>query len=255
MSDPLADMLDGASHSAPIGVPIGSGNGSSNGLMLADVPKEERPRERLLARGSGAISDVELIAVLLRTGVAGTSALRLAHDVMRDRGGLAGLLDTQPQHLKRFGLGPAKAASVLAAVEVGRRIARSTLPVRSPMERPEAVARYVEMRYGRRLQEVVGVVLLDARNHLITDQEVYRGTISRSVVEPRVVLVEALMRGASGVVLFHTHPSGDPTPSAEDLLFTRRLAAAGEVVGVALVDHLIVARGGRWVSLKERGAW
>lgn len=250
--------------SRPLGRPLGaplnsSANGgsknASNGTMIADVPKEERPRERLLARGSDAISDVELIAVLLRTGTAGTSALRLAHEVMEDRGGLRGLLDTQPQHLKRFGLGPAKAAAVLAAVEVGRRISRIELPPRSPMERPEAVARYVEMRYGRRLQEVVGVVFLDARNRLIADQEVYRGTISRSVVEPRVVLVEALMRGASGVVLFHTHPSGDPTPSAEDLLFTRRMAASGEVVGVTLVDHLIVARGGRWVSLKERGAW
>lgn len=237
------------------GTPAEPANGAPNGTMIADVPKEERPRERLLARGSGSISDVELVAVLLRTGVAGTSALRLAHEVMEDRGGLVGLLDTQPAHLKRFGLGPAKAATVLAAVEVGRRIARVDLPERTPMERPEALARYVETRYGRRLQEVVGVVFLDARNRLIADQEIYRGTISRSVVEPRVVLVEALMRAASGIVLFHTHPSGDPTPSAEDLLFTRRLAASGEVVGVTLVDHLIVARGGRWVSLKERGAW
>jgi DNA repair protein RadC len=237
------------------GMPIGLPNAPLDGARIADVPEEERPRERLLARGSGSISDVELVAVLLRTGSPGTSALRLAREVMEDRGGLVGLLDTQPAHLKRFGLGPAKAASVLAAVEVGRRIARVDLPDRSPMERPEALVRYVETRYSRRLQEIVGVVFLDSRNRLIADQEIYRGTISRSVVEPRVVLVEALMRGASGVVLFHTHPSGDPTPSAEDLLFTRRLAASGEVVGVTLVDHLIVAHGGRWVSLKERGAW
>lgn len=226
-----------------------------NGTRLTDVPKEERPRERLLACGSHAISDVELIAVLLRTGTPGTSALRLAHDVMRDRGGLAGLLDTDPTHLRRFGLGPAKAASVIAAVEVGRRIAHLELPDRNPMERPEAVARFIAMRYGRRFQEIVGALYLDARNRLLAHQELYRGTISRAVVEPRAVLVEALLRAASGVVLFHTHPSGDPTPSAEDLLFTRRLAESGEVVGVTLIDHLVVGHGGRWVSMKERGAW
>lgn len=226
-----------------------------NGTRMEDVPKEERPRERLLACGSRAISDVELIAVLLRTGTPGTSALRLAHDVMRERGGLAGLVDSDPVHLQRFGLGPAKAASVIAAVEVGRRIAHLDLPDRNPMERPAAVARFIAMRYGRRFQEVVGALYLDARNRLVAHQELYRGTISRAVVEPRAVLVEALLRAASGVILFHTHPSGDPTPSAEDLLFTRRLAESGEVVGVTLIDHLIVGHGGRWVSLKERGAW
>lgn len=224
-------------------------------LRIVDLPEPERPRERLLERGSEAVSDVELVAVLLRTGVAGSSALRLAGEVMGERGGLVGLLDTEVRHLKRFGIGPAKAAMLLAAVEMGRRLARSELPDRTPMERPAAVARYLELRYLRRLQEVVGALFLDARNRLLSDQELYRGTINRSLVEPRVVLVEALLRGASGVVLFHTHPSGDPTPSAEDLQFTRRLAEAGKVIGVELIDHLIIAHGGRWLSLRERGAW
>ncbi|HUO86438.1 MAG TPA: DNA repair protein RadC [Thermoanaerobaculia bacterium] len=228
---------------------------SAEVLRIVDLPEPERPRERLLERGSGAISDVELVAVLLRTGAAGVSALRLAGEVMRERGGLAGLLDTEARHLDRFGIGPAKAAMLLAAVELGRRLARSELPDRTPMERPAAVARYLELRYLRRLQEVVGALYLDARNRLLSDQELYRGTINRSLVEPRLVLVEALLRGASGVVLFHTHPSGDPTPSAEDLQFTRRLAEAGKVIGVELIDHLIIAHGGRWLSLRERGAW
>lgn len=223
--------------------------------MIGDLPEEQRPRERLLARGAATISDVELVAVLLRTGSPGVSALRLASEVMRDRGGLVGLLDTEPRHLRRFGLGPAKSAALIAAVELGRRLARRELPDRSPMERPEAVARYLELRYLRRHQEVVGALFLDARNRLVADQELYRGTLNRSVVEPRQVLVDALLRGAAGIVLFHTHPSGDPTPSAEDLHFTRRMAAAGEVIGVTLVDHLIVAHGGRWLSLKARGAW
>lgn len=112
---------------------------------------------------------------------------------------------------------------------------------------------YLDLRYGQRHQEVVGALYLDSRNRLLTDCELYRGTVSRSVVEPRAVLREGLMRGATEIVLFHTHPSGDPTPSAEDLQLTRRLAQAGEVLGVTLVDHLIVGHGGRWISLPGPG--
>ena len=116
------------------------------------------------------------------------------------------------------------------------------------------MASYVAMRYGARDQEVMGALFLDVRHRLIGDQELFRGTLSRASVEPRKVLTEALRLGASAVVLFHTHPSGDPSPSLEDLAFTRRMADAGEVLGVKLLDHLVVGVTGRWVSLKERGA-
>jgi DNA repair protein RadC len=101
----------------------------------------------------------------------------------------------------------------------------------------------------------MGALFLDTRNRLLAESEVYRGTLNRAAVEPRGLLKEALLRGAAGLVLFHTHPSGDPSPSAEDLAFTRRLAEAGELVGVRLVDHLILGSAGRWVSLRQRGAW
>ncbi len=146
-------------------------------------------------------------------------------------------------------------ATLLAVAEFACRLAADAIPARAPLERPEAVVRYLDLRYGQRHQEVVGAIYLDSRNRLLTECELYRGTVSWSVVEPRAVLREGLMRGASGIVLFHTHPSGDPTPSAEDLQFTRRLAEAGEVLGVTLVDHLIVGHGGRWISLRDRGAW
>jgi DNA repair protein RadC len=226
-----------------------------NGARIGDIPEAERPRERLIARGSAAISDVELVAVLLRSGIPGKSALSMAHEIMTERGGLVGMLGTQTRHLKRFGLGEAKAATVIAGVELGRRIAGLDLSGRAPLERPASVARFVALQYGRHLQEVVGALFLDARNRLVDHEELHRGTITRAVVEPRTVLTHALMRGACGVVLFHTHPSGDPTPSAEDVAFTRRLVEASEVVGVTMIDHLIVGHGGRWVSLKERGAW
>lgn len=225
------------------------------GYLIRELPAGERPRERLLTQGAGALSDGELVAVLLRTGVAGRSALALATELLLERGGLAGLLDSAPSDLRRGGLGPAKAASVLAAVELGRRLARHEVAERSPMDRPATVARYLEMRFGRRGQEVVGAVFLDTRNRLLGEAELYRGTLNRALVEPREVLREALARTAAGMVFFHTHPSGDPTPSAEDLTFTRRLAEAGELVGVSLVDHLVLGHGGRWVSLRQRGAW
>ena len=129
------------------------------------------------------------------------------------------------------------------------------LNVHGPGVRPAEVARYLLLRYQQRDQEVMGAVFLDARHRLIGEREVFRGTLHRAAVEPREILKDCLLRGASGVALFHTHPSGDPTPSAEDLLFTRRMAEAAEVIGVELVDHLVLGGPGRWVSLRERGAW
>ena len=129
------------------------------------------------------------------------------------------------------------------------------MPDRQILSRRTSVARYVSLRYGIRDQEVMGAIFVDIRNRLLAEREIYRGTLNRAAVEPREILKEGLIRGAAGVVVFHTHPSGDPSPSGEDILFTRRMAEAGEVVGVRLVDHLMVTAGGGWVSLKDWGAW
>ncbi|HVR95077.1 MAG TPA: DNA repair protein RadC [Thermoanaerobaculia bacterium] len=224
-------------------------------LMIRELPEGERPRERLLEQGSGALSDAELIAVMLRTGRVGVSAIQMALELLRESGGLSGLLGATPLMLRRSGLGPAKAASLLAAIEIGRRLAREQILDREPMARPAEVARYLSLRYRLRDQEVMGAIFLDTRKRFLSDKEIYRGTINQAVVEPREVLKECLLRGATGLVLFHTHPSGDPSPSADDIEFTRRLAQAANVIGVLLVDHLILASSGRWVSLKERGIW
>jgi DNA repair protein RadC len=222
---------------------------------LLDLPAAERPRERLLAQGSAALSDAELVAVLLRTGTVGSSAVRMAREILTELGGLPGLLGAAPVTLRRQGVGLAKAASLLAAVEIGRRLARHELPDREPLTRPAQVVRYLDLRYRVRDQEVVGALFLDTRNRLLGEREIFRGTLDRAAVEPREILKEALLQGAAGVVLFHTHPSGDLAPSLGDRQFTRRLEHAADVVGVRLVDHLILAGSGRWVSLLEKTAW
>jgi len=223
--------------------------------LIRELPADERPRERLLAHVARSLGDAELIAVLLRTGRNGISALAMAREVLAANGGLAGLAVAAPATLAQRGLGPAKAATLLAAAEVGRRLARRELGDRPPLANPAAVASYLALRYAVRDQEVMGALYLDVRNRLVADRELFRGALSRAAVEPRQLLREGLLLGAAGLILFHTHPSGDPSPSAEDLAFTRRLAEAGETVGVRLVDHLVLGGVGRWVSLRERGAW
>jgi DNA repair protein RadC len=223
--------------------------------LIRELPATERPRERLLTQGSGALSDAELLAVLLRTGTAGCSALQMAMELLCEVEGLGGLLGLSPAALRRSGLGPAKTAALLAAVELGRRLARHEIGERELLSCLTDVARYLALRYLARDQEVVGALFLDARRRLLGEREVYRGTLDRAIVEPREVLKECLLRGAAGVVLFHTHPSGDPAPSAEDHLFTHRMQQAAEVVGVELVDHLVLGKGGRFVSLLAKSAW
>jgi DNA repair protein RadC len=222
--------------------------------LIRELPESERPRERLLKQGSDALSDAELIAVLLRTGRVGASAIQMATELLQETGGLAGLVSLTPQSLRRRGLGPAKTATLLAALEIAGRVAREQLDEREPLTRPAEVARYLCLRYWARDQEVMGALFLDVRNRLLGEKETFRGTLDRAVVEPREILKEALLRGAAAVVVFHTHPSGDPEPSQEDLLFTGRLQQAAQIVGVRLADHLILGSSGRWVSLQQRGA-
>jgi DNA repair protein RadC len=228
---------------------------SSGVALIRELPADERPRERLLSQGPQSLGDAELLAVLLRTGRPGASAIDLARDLLRQAGGLAALAALPPARMAARGLGGAKAASVAAAVEIGRRLARTELVERVPLGRPAAVASYLALRYARRDQEVFGALYLDTRHRLLAERELYRGTVNRTAVEPREILKEGLLAGATACLLFHTHPSGDPSPSAEDLAFTRRVAEACEVVGVKLLDHLILGGVGRWVSLAERGGF
>jgi len=221
--------------------------------LIRELPADERPRERLLARGARSLGDAELVAVLLRTGRAGESALALARRLLASVGGLSGLATATPEALAGRGVGPAKAAAVAAAVELGRRLARAEIRERDPLGHPAAVASYLTLRYAALDQEVMGALYLDTRNRMVGERELFRGALNRAAAEPRRILREGLLAGAAGCIVFHTHPSGDPSPSAEDVAFTRRLAEAGEAGGIRLVDHLVLGSQGRWVSLRERG--
>lgn len=223
--------------------------------LIRELPPEERPRQRLLRVGGEVLSNREILSLILGSGSPGVCPLGLARDLLEERGGLAGLVGIQPEGLRRRGLGEAKAASILAALELARRLAHAEVPKRQPMSDPLTVVKYLFLRYSTIGHEILGALYLDVRHRLMGDREIYRGTLSRAAVEPREIFHYALVRGAASVVIWHTHPSGDPTPSLEDRSFTRRVAEAGYALGVSLVDHLIVGSTGRWVSLKDRGAF
>ena len=219
--------------------------------LIREMPHNERPRTRLLENGAGALADSELLAVLT-----GDRDLDTPRATLRTLGGLNGFLGVHSAELtERHGMTEFQAARLLAAVELGRRLARAQVPDREPLLHPSAVSRYLLLQYGIPDQEVMGALYVDVRHRLLSTAELFRGTINRASVEPRALLKEGLLRGAAGLILFHTHPSGDPSPSAEDLVFTRRLADAGELVGVRLIDHLVLGASGAWVSLRERGGW
>ena len=217
--------------------------------------RDDHPRERLFRHGAQALSSAELVEILLRNGCPGSTARELARELLVEYGSLVGLSNLNRAFLERRGIGEAKAATIITAFEIARRVAKERIPRRDLLDRPDSVASYLGLRYGQGDQEKMGALFVDVRNRLIGESEVYRGTLSRAAVEPRAIFKEALLQSASGFVLFHTHPSGDPSPSPEDLTFTRRMAEAGELLGVDLLDHIILGGFGRWVSLGRRGAW
>lgn len=221
--------------------------------LIREMPPDERPRQRLLRSGGEALSDPEVLALVLGSGSRNVCSLELAREILEETAGLPGLVGIRAEALQRRGLGEAKAASVLASLELARRLARAEVPEREPMRRPAEVARYLALRYSLRDQEVMGALFLDTRHRLVGIEELFRGALTRASVEPRQIIALALDRAAEGLALFHTHPSGDPSPTVEDVRFTRRMAEACEVVGLRLADHIILGGTRRWVSLREKG--
>jgi DNA repair protein RadC len=220
--------------------------------LLRDLPASERPRERLTRLGPEALSDQELLAILLRTGRKGESALALAQKILEGAGGVGRLATfSVSQLVKANRLGPVQAVTLAAALELASRVSTEKVE-RLKFSNPRVVEEYLMQRHGRHSQERTGALLLDAKHGLIKDLECYRGTLDRALVEPREICKNALLEDAASVILYHNHPSGDPNPSAEDEEFTRRLRRAVESIGVRLLDHVIVGRT-ECVSLKERG--
>lgn len=221
--------------------------------MFKDIPASARPREKLLALGPAALADTELIALLLRTGLKGTSVLQLAENVLATCGGLAGLLRAEPAQLKTIkGLGPAKRAELAAVLELARRSVAGQLQAQPVFDSPARVKEYVSLQLGARGHEVFAVLFLDAQSRLVRLEEMFRGTLTQTSVYPREVVKRALELGAAAVILAHNHPSGAAEPSRADEFLTQTLKSALALVDVRVLDHLVVGQGAV-VSFAERG--
>lgn len=220
---------------------------------MRDLPPDARPREKLLARGPGALADAELLALLLRTGIQGQPVLLMAQALLDQFGGWPGLLAAQVSDLGKVkGLGPAKRAEIAAVLEIARRSLATQLRSQPMLNHHEAMAEFVRLHLGSLAHEVFAVVFLDAQLRLIVLETLFRGTLTQTSVYPREVVKRALELGAACVVLAHNHPSGDPEPSAADISLTERLKAALSLVDVRVLDHLIVGKGSV-VSMAQRG--
>ena len=210
-------------------------------MLLKDLPQDARPREKLLARGPGALSDAELLALLLRTGLPGKNALQMGQELVDTFGGVAGLLNTPADALKKIkGLGPAKRAEIVAVLELARRALANQLQQKTILESPQAIRDYVQLQLGSRPHEIFAVLFLDTNYRLIVLEEMFRGTLTQSSVYPREVVVRALALNASNVVLAHNHPSGVAQASRADEAITQTLKAALGLVDVRVLDHFIV---------------
>jgi DNA repair protein RadC len=199
------------------------------------------------------MGDNELVALVLGNGCRGCDALAAANELLKARGGLHGLARATCSELAQIGgVGPAKAARIAAAVEIGRRTIAHAPSARVQLRKPADAAAYLLPAFGSRGVEQFGVVLLDSKHRVLRTAIVSRGTLNATIVEPRDVFREALLGGAAAVVVFHNHPSGDPSPSPDDLMLTRRLAAAGTLMGIDVMDHIVLGDA-RYFSFKESG--
>ncbi|MFM2112548.1 MAG: repair protein [Pseudomonadota bacterium] len=220
---------------------------------MKELPPECRPREKLLARGAAALSDAELLALLLRTGVKGKPVLMLAQEMLDASGGLHGLLHAPEAHLRRIkGLGPAKRSELLAVLELSRRVLAQRMSERNVLESPQAVMDFLRLQLGHKTHEVFAVLFLDAQHQLIAFEELFRGTLSQTSVYPREVVQRALHHHCASVVLAHNHPSGVAEPSRADEMLTQTLKSALALVDVRVLDHVVVGAGG-CISMAQRG--
>jgi len=222
-------------------------------MAITDWPEGERPREKLLARGAAALSDAELLAIFLRVGVTGKSAVDLARDLLAHFSGLNRLFAaSQPQFAAFPGMGPAKYAQLQAVLEMSRRALRETMRNGDALDSPTAVRDWLRLRLAGLGHEVFMAVFLDAQNRVLEAEELFRGTLTQTSVYPREIVKRALAHNAAGIILAHNHPSGVAEPSQADRWLTDQLKAALGLVDVKVLDHFIVA-GTNGLSFAERG--
>ncbi|MCU0750682.1 MAG: DNA repair protein RadC [Akkermansiaceae bacterium] len=236
--------------------PVASPGPATN--RIQDLPQEDRPRERLHRLGPSALSDAELLALFINTGLPGENALQVAQRLLKTHGSLRHFARLSPAQLKaEKALGPAKAALLAAAFELGRRAERETL-LEHPMDSPERIYRFAGMEMQQLPHETVRVLLLNTRLSFMRQEQVSYGTVNESMAHARDVLRPALIHAAYGFVMLHNHPSGDPSPSEADLRMTRRIREAASIVGIQFVDHVIIGapaptRTSPYFSFREAG--
>lgn len=222
-------------------------------MMIRDIQADERPRERLMNNGAPSLSNQELIAILLRTGTKSESVVTLANRVLVKFDGLLFLKDASLEELTSIkGIGTAKAVQLMAAIELGRRIGNLSYDERYIIRSPEDAANYVmnDMRFLA--QEHFVCIYLNTKNQVLHRQTIFIGSLNASIVHPREVFKEAFRRSAASIICFHNHPSGDPTPSREDIVVTKRLVECGKMIGIEILDHIIIGDK-KYVSIKEKG--
>lgn len=222
-------------------------------IMIKDVPKEDRPRERMLKFGSSHLSNQELLAILLGTGTKHESVMALSNRVLMHFEGLNLLRDATIEELTAIkGIGNAKGVLVLSAIELGKRMNEYKPEERYVIRSPEDGADYVMEEMRTLNQEHFVTLFLNTKNQIIHRQTIFIGSLNASIVHPREVFREAVKRSAASIIVAHNHPSGDPTPSQEDIHVTRRLVESGKMIGIELLDHLVIGNR-KFVSLKEKG--
>ncbi|MBN2045589.1 MAG: DNA repair protein RadC [Anaerolineales bacterium] len=226
---------------------------NENTYRIRDLEVSERPRERLARLGSKALSNAELIAILIRVGVQGENAVQVGQRLLNDYGGIRGLHRADfDMLLNEHGLGAAKASTLQAAIELGRRLALESPEDRPTISSPVEAAALVQFEMQALEKEHLRVFLLDTRNHVIEIKEVYKGSVNASVVRVSEIFTPAVRINAASILVVHNHPSGDPTPSPEDVAITHRLVEAGKILEIEVLDHIIIGLD-RHISMKERG--
>jgi DNA repair protein RadC len=222
-------------------------------MRIRELPLHERPTQRLISYGPSALSDAELLAVVLGVGVNGTDAVELAQQLLIVHRGWTGLLQAEHHELCRHrGVGSAKAAALKATLEIGRRLLIAGLDERPQIKSPADVANLLLLEMSHLDQEQLRVVLLDTKNRVQAISTVYVGSVNSAQIRVGEVFRDAVRRNSTAAIVAHNHPSGDPSPSPEDILVTRQLVEAGTLLDIELLDHLIIGRG-RYASMRERG--
>ncbi|MPM41359.1 hypothetical protein SDC9_88014 [bioreactor metagenome] len=226
----------------------------NNSIKVIDIPKEERPIEKLLLNGPEVLSNAELLAVILRTGTRGENVISLSTRILSEFDGLSGLLETDINEITNIkGIKSIKASQILAIGELFKRISSLNLLKKNiSISSPSDISKLLMNEMVGLKQEILKVIMLDTKNNVIGIKDVFKGSLNTSIVHPREIFKEALKKSSSSIIICHNHPSGDPTPSKEDINITIRLKECSKIMGIDLLDHLIIGKY-KFVSLKEKG--